>query len=351
MTTFAATMTGLAGVGRIDKNDRHTGNLRFVGDELPQLVERPTFLAVAVLSACLGALTDAGQVFQGNSATRSESEVYQAAADDVVDVGGVFPFAATEPFQEAVCPLRAFALNGTPDFRVVLAESIDLRGFMDVPIRIDGHAPPAKINAKDAFYLDRLGRFALDLDVQEVAPIAALDEHGAGRLLSFECRLLPFAELGCEALPPVEQGQGEGPIGLTEGKDALVIVDAGGGEGGVGFLLDLEGGADAANGANGQVGGQAEGVADFTVAGVLKDDLVGGFLAAGDFGNVVAGASECLEGGFDLCNLFGGWGDLANDGADSLHRGGLDSHMRFAARAWAAKRFLRSGLGPAASTG
>ena len=168
MATLAAAMTGLTGVGRIDQNDRHASGQRLVGNELPQLIERPAFLAIAALLAAPGALANAGQVFEGNGSPGPQGKIHDAAAGDMVDVDGMFPFAARQPFQEAACPLRAFRLSGTPYFGVMRAEPVYLRGFMDIAIRIDRNAPLTQIHTKDLGGLDRLGRLALDLDVKEV---------------------------------------------------------------------------------------------------------------------------------------------------------------------------------------
>ena len=59
--------TRLAGVTRVDQDHHHAGELRFVGDERPQLVEPPVAQRSA-LSASHGltALPDALEVFQGD---------------------------------------------------------------------------------------------------------------------------------------------------------------------------------------------------------------------------------------------------------------------------------------------
>lgn len=319
MIALAANMARLAGVGRIDEYDRHANGQRFVGDELPQLVERPAFLMVAILLSALAALTNAGQVFQGNRSAGFPSKVYQPSADDVVDVGGVFPFAAGQPFQEATRLLRAFALNGSPDFGVVFAEPVYLLSFVDIAVRIDSHAPPSQIDAKDFLRLHWFGRNAFDLNVQEVASITALDEHCTGGKLALERCLLSFAELGFQTLPRVEQGQGEGPIPFAEGEDALVVINTGRGERRVHLLFDFEGGADTGDSADGQVGRQAELFAERSVGFLLHLDLVGRVDTSGNFGNVIASMGENLQGGVDFHRLFGRGIELADDGSDSLH--------------------------------
>ena len=58
MATGTAAMTGFRGIGGINQHEGDASILRFIGDELPQLVECPTVVAIALDSADLGALPD-----------------------------------------------------------------------------------------------------------------------------------------------------------------------------------------------------------------------------------------------------------------------------------------------------
>lgn len=320
MATFAATMTGLRGIGRIDEDDRHTSGQRLVGDELPQLVEAPAMVPVTPRLAASSSLADTFQVFQSNGSVCLSGLVDDAAADDVVDVCGVLPFAARQPLQEFVGGSCAFALHGSPYFRVVVAESVHLRCFMNSAIALDSNPALAKIDTEDALSLDGIRRWFADLDVQEVTPILALDQRGRCRALPLESFALSLPDLAGQPLSGVEQGQGESPIAFTEGKDPGIVVDTGRVERRVDLVLDLEGSTDAANGPYGQVSGQTEQLPHFLVAGVLKDHLVRRLFTPGDFGDVVAGRSERLKSGIDFRSLFRCRVELTHDGSDSLHK-------------------------------
>ena len=52
-------MTGLRGIGRIDQDNRDPRILRLVDQELPELIEGPTVLVVALGFTALGALPTA----------------------------------------------------------------------------------------------------------------------------------------------------------------------------------------------------------------------------------------------------------------------------------------------------
>ena len=62
MTTFAANMAGLTVCRGSIRDHRHTRRAS-VGDERPQLEERPTLLPIPLRLADLGALPDAFEVF------------------------------------------------------------------------------------------------------------------------------------------------------------------------------------------------------------------------------------------------------------------------------------------------
>jgi hypothetical protein len=87
--------------------------------------------------------------------------------------------------------------------------------------------------------------------MQEERAIMPLDQRGTCRCLVLESCLLVVAQRGHKTLTVLEQGQAEGPIPLTKAEDALIIGNRRGLKRGVGFALDLQGGADAGNRSNG----------------------------------------------------------------------------------------------------
>lgn len=161
--------------------------------------------------------------------------------------------------------------------------------------------------------------FVAQGDVQEVTAIRAFDQHGGGRMTVRQRLPLMRPQPRSEPLARVEQGQAERPVALAEGKDTRVVVDAGRVERGIGAVLHLEVGTHAGDGADGEIGGQAEQVPDLAVASVLQDDLICRFLTPGDNGDVVTSVGERLERGVDLGRLFRGGGQLAHDSYYRFH--------------------------------
>src|SRR5271166_2531499 len=177
MTKFTANMAGLTRIPGIDQDHRHTRVLRLVGDERPQPEERPTLLPISLRLADLGALPDAFEVFEHD--------------------GPLVAFLPPrQPFQEPLALPRAFGLGGTPNLGVMRTDSIYLRGFMDRAIAVDGHAATTQIDAECSLGLQGLGGLSGQLDMEEVLPVAALDQGGTGRLLALQKRFLRHGSSG-----------------------------------------------------------------------------------------------------------------------------------------------------------
>jgi len=174
MTTFAANMAGLTRIPGIDQDHRHTRVLRLVGDERPQLEERPTLLPIPLRLADLGALPDAFEVFEHDGPSGLLGGIDDAAADDVVDGPLVAFLPPRQPFQEPLALPRALGLGGTPNLGAMRTDSIYLRGFMDRAIAVDGHAATTQIDAECSLGLQELGGLSGQLDMEEVLPLRRL---------------------------------------------------------------------------------------------------------------------------------------------------------------------------------
>jgi hypothetical protein len=146
MTTGTTLMTGLRRIRRIDEHDRHTRSLGFVCNELPQLEEAPTVVAVALRLTHPGALSDARQIFQGNLPLSGLCCPDDLLTDAVVDCAHMACLSAREPFQKPGGFFRAFALERTPDLGIMGTQGVDLPRLVDGSLRIDRHTPAAKIN-------------------------------------------------------------------------------------------------------------------------------------------------------------------------------------------------------------
>jgi len=169
-------VTSLAGVGRVDRNQRDARVNRLIFKERPELMERPRLLLVSLGLADLGSLPDPGQFLNGDRSSGLLGLVHDATGNNVVNVGGMLPFASREPFQEPLCPFSAFGLNGTPDLGIVVPDPVDLRGLENLPIAIDRDSPSSQVHPKRSSRFDRLGSFIGQLDMEVVPTVSPLDQ-------------------------------------------------------------------------------------------------------------------------------------------------------------------------------
>lgn len=219
MATRTTLMTGSRGVGGIDRHHGHTSVLRLVHHELPELVEGPTVVAVALGFADPGALPNAGQVFESNLSSCGACRLDNLTANDMVERSHMPSLPTRQAFQGAFGALRPFGLEGTADCGVVGTQPHDGGGFVGSSIGIHRDTPSAQINTqRTGWCLERWGGTG-ELDMQKERPIPALAQ----------CRL--------KALSTVEQGQAEGPVPFAETEYALIVVNRGGGKGRMGFFL------------------------------------------------------------------------------------------------------------------
>src|SRR4051794_16527067 len=118
--------TGPAGVARIDHDDRDSRILRLVGDEPPELVERPAREPVAsVPTPSRYPAADAFEVFEGNPASGVFGGLDDRLADDVVLVlaePGFLPGHATKLLLR---PLGPPSLESLPLEIVLPADRLD----------------------------------------------------------------------------------------------------------------------------------------------------------------------------------------------------------------------------------
>ena len=209
MAHMVAPMTGLRGIGRIHKHQRHTSGVRLVGHKLPQLVEAPAMVAIPLLLAELGPLSNARQVFEGNLALCRLGFLDELLADPVVNRSHMALLSPRQPFQQAFGLLCAFGLERTPHLGVVGTQLMDLSRFLARGIGIDRHTASAQINTERAVYRQRSWGMAFELDMQQERAITPFHQCRAGRRLAFQPSFLVVAQGGLKPNTAVEQCQTE----------------------------------------------------------------------------------------------------------------------------------------------
>src|SRR5262249_45072112 len=153
--------------------------------------------------------TDAGQVLDGNAAPGALGGVHDALADDVVGVGAKARLLAGDAPQFLLRPFGVPSLQSLSLQIVLAADVLHRLSRVGGAVAVYGNLYDAKIDPEMVGGWSRFGRLVLDLDMQEVAAVAALDERGAGGLAALQSRSLVRAQDGFDAPAGAEQGQGE----------------------------------------------------------------------------------------------------------------------------------------------
>src|SRR5262245_7877293 len=84
LLAMAALRTGAARVARIEQNDGDAPESRLVGDETPELMERPTLHAGSIGLSDRCPLADAFEVFEGDRAGGAFGLAHDPLRDDVI---------------------------------------------------------------------------------------------------------------------------------------------------------------------------------------------------------------------------------------------------------------------------
>jgi hypothetical protein len=276
LVAMATSRAGARRVPWVDGDHGHAGTLGLVTDKRAQLKERPALHAVPLRPTSRCPLSNARQVFDGNGGSGVFGLPHDALADAMVFVGSKVCLPLSNLAQPAASTLAAALVEIAPALAIALTNRFDAVTRVGFTIGVNGQVDDAQIDPENVGNGERLWRLVLDLDVEVVAAVAAFYQRGACRLPSLECLTLKVSQDGSDTLPTMEQCQCERPVRFTEREDPGIVVDAGRSEDGVGLLGHLQSGEDARDGANDEIGRQAEVPANLVVAEALHLDLVRG---------------------------------------------------------------------------
>jgi hypothetical protein len=145
----AATLrTGTARIARIDRDQRYASQRRFVGQKGPQLGKCPVVVRMALRLANRCPVTDACQVFDGNTASGVFSLPYDNLADPMVQ-GGCKPSLFPAPrAQQALGRLGPFPLEVAPQPRVSAPQARIQRPTERLAVTVGRDVSMPKIDAK-----------------------------------------------------------------------------------------------------------------------------------------------------------------------------------------------------------
>jgi len=113
----------------VHQHNSHTGECSLVLDKVAKLAECPGVMLPPLAPANRHPVSDAPEVFQGNTATGVFGLCNKPLADYVVDVAGEAPLFAGAPLEKPSSRPGALPLKPGAEPGVALSEPIDLGAF------------------------------------------------------------------------------------------------------------------------------------------------------------------------------------------------------------------------------
>jgi hypothetical protein len=160
-------VTLLAGVLRVHKDHGHPASLRFVGDERPELSERPTVQPVTLIFFSPYPVTDAVEFFEGYPAFGALSQRYKAFGNYVIGISGKPTLFSAPLPQEVFGALGALFLKLLAKSFIAMANLINLRATVAVSVRIKCDTSHSQINANEIHYRFLFYVWNVDCDMEK----------------------------------------------------------------------------------------------------------------------------------------------------------------------------------------
>ncbi len=216
MPTFGTRSGSVSG---IDKENRNSGELRFVLDKAPKLRERPTMQRAPLAASSRNPLANALQVFEGNATIRVLRLAHDALGDCMVYMSSHPFFFLASLLQKALGCSALFRLKPIAHAGVTMTQTSKLSTAIDLPVRVSRDVLDAEVNPNPT--LGCAGPWLLDLYRSEQVPLA-FPIYKVG-LASTEAQHTPSSFVANEpdALTAAHGPDGDLRVVVTE--DAVVV--------------------------------------------------------------------------------------------------------------------------------
>src|ERR1039458_3149961 len=285
LVNVPASRTLPAGVPRVHQYHRDTGDGALVDDERPELEERPGCMIGAPCPVNRGPVADPAQVFELDPAAGALGIADDVLADDVVDVPGEPGFLPPPFGEKALSGFGAFGLESGAELTVPVADRA--YRFPAVGSAIGGRSDvdDAEVHAEPLCGFGALRRVG-DVDDDSEVELSVPEDQVGGAPEGGSGGVQPPALVDDGDDDPAGQGQDGYPVAAFPRQDPLIVGNgAEFPEFGLDLLVPLVRLAGFRDGADGHLGGQAEGVAEFPVDDGLEPDLVRGLVLERNFGD------------------------------------------------------------------
>lgn len=300
---MTADRTRFRSISGIDRNHKDSGASRFVFEEGSELVEAPRIMQPALRSAdsFIRALSNAGQILNGNRGAGGFCGVNDSLAYGMVNQSGMGLLAPTKPLQGAtgilasaprtfVC-LRLQGLTNFVPFQAIGTQSLPTE---TLTVTQRSNITNAKIDTEHGFRFFGFWRWLLNLNMQ-IVPGFFLAKSCRFWIRSSKCVALKFSEPQKKFHAKSEHGETNVILTQRHRKNPGIIVNACWEK----FRILFLAGRNASDGTNGKLGTQSELLSNLSIAGMVKIVLPSGFECSGE----IASVRECFERSLDVLHL------------------------------------------------
>jgi len=215
--------TSLAGVPRINQDNRHACESRLVADELPQLTKGPIAVSCSSRFPYRRPRANMRQVFQRNRSVRAFGFLDKPLADHVVGVFLKAPLASLELAQAALGRSGSDLLQHLTAGRIPLAAAFNLIARVGSAVRVSCQIDDAQVNPE--YTLNRLLIRLWQVAHRHQVERATLVYQVAFALPVDQKRDLTIAGTERDVLPPVQRRDRHSALIREPGEDAVIESD------------------------------------------------------------------------------------------------------------------------------
>ncbi len=232
-----AFVAGLTCIARINRNHFNARTNTFVGQELAQLIERPTIGTKPLSLASrhlVGTISNPRQVLDGEDSITRSCLLDDGFADYMIFMCLKTSLVPRQPLQNLTasapcrsCAFRCFTLKRSSSSGISISDCGNVLTAPFFALASYGNICTSKVYTN---YLARFNRFwwcVFDLNMDVVATISMFAELGSSRLLTFELACLVLPHIHFDVVASIHQREADSPIFFPKSKDSSIVVSTG----------------------------------------------------------------------------------------------------------------------------
>lgn len=326
--------TSARGITRVNEFNNDPRQFSFVFNKASQLSESPRVLLSALAMPNRHSVSDAAQVFKGDTPSSVFSLFNNPLADYVVDISSKSLFLAGTLFKKSFCLFRAVSLEFRPHLGMSFSKTINLISRVGSPIGVGSDINDTQVNSKKAIRFIRKWLWGIYHHCQIESAITE-DKVGLPDYPIKPCFLISSNSDG-DNLSSLKSQDGYLVQSLPR-EDALVINDSPiCFESGLNGAVSLVGFGNLANGTDGKLCRKLKVLSYLTIDSLLKAKLTRCAKSKGNLSDGIASLVKSLHSLQKCFMLLCDWGkfdhqglfhnsiiQLLNSSVNILKKGGL----------------------------